>query len=126
MGQYSPPVGLLRQSAAWMNHGITAGGLDNAAGLRWPRDFIERYIFPGGEPDVEPGAGRAGAPAWKCWTETCARIRAHAVGLVGRAGGQVCSWRGAFPPAGRSRAKIAVVPTACTWSAAPRPSSMAG
>ncbi len=40
---------LLRPGGLLMNHGITAGGLDNAqlgAGLG---DFIEKYIFPGGE-----------------------------------------------------------------------------
>lgn len=40
---------LLRPGGLLLNHGITAGGLDNAglgAGLG---DFIERYIFPGGE-----------------------------------------------------------------------------
>ena len=40
---------LLRPGGLLMNHGITAGGLDNdglGAGLG---DFIERYIFPGGE-----------------------------------------------------------------------------
>ena len=41
--------GLLRPGGLVLNHGITAGGLDNAglgAGLG---EFIERYIFPGGE-----------------------------------------------------------------------------
>ena len=40
---------LLRPGGLLLNHGITAGGLDNdglAAGMG---DFIERYIFPGGE-----------------------------------------------------------------------------
>ena len=40
---------LLRPGGLLMNHGITAGGVDNAqlgAGLG---DFIEKYIFPGGE-----------------------------------------------------------------------------
>ncbi len=40
---------LLRPGGLLMNHGITASGLDNAevgAGLS---DFVERYIFPGGE-----------------------------------------------------------------------------
>ncbi len=40
---------LLRPGGLLLNHGITAGGLGNdglAAGLG---DFIERYIFPGGE-----------------------------------------------------------------------------
>lgn len=42
-------AGLLRPGGWLLNHGITAGGVDNAqlgAGLG---DFIERYIFPGGE-----------------------------------------------------------------------------
>ena len=40
---------LLRPGGLLLNHGITAGGVDNAqlgAGLG---DFIEQYIFPGGE-----------------------------------------------------------------------------
>lgn len=40
---------LLRPGGLLLNHGITSGGLDNprlGAGLG---DFIERYIFPGGE-----------------------------------------------------------------------------
>jgi cyclopropane-fatty-acyl-phospholipid synthase len=32
-----------------MNHGITAGGLDNAQLGAGMGDFIEKYIFPGGE-----------------------------------------------------------------------------
>ena len=41
--------GLLRPGGWVLNHGITAGGLDNhqlGAGMG---DFIEKYIFPGGE-----------------------------------------------------------------------------
>ena len=51
MGQYFATVlRLLRPGGLFMNHGITAGGLDNAAGLgAGMGDFIERYIFPGGE-----------------------------------------------------------------------------
>jgi cyclopropane-fatty-acyl-phospholipid synthase len=32
-----------------MNHGITAGGVDNAQLGNGMGDFIEKYIFPGGE-----------------------------------------------------------------------------
>ncbi|MBS0495815.1 MAG: class I SAM-dependent methyltransferase [Proteobacteria bacterium] len=51
MGQYFAAIHrLLRPGGLLMNHGITAGGLDNAAGLgAGMGDFIERYIFPGGE-----------------------------------------------------------------------------
>ncbi len=41
--------GLLRPGGLLLNHGITAGGVDNdqlGAGMG---DFIEKYIFPGGE-----------------------------------------------------------------------------
>ena len=50
MGRYFDTVArLLRPGGLLLNHGITAGGVDNAqlgAGLG---DFIEQYIFPGGE-----------------------------------------------------------------------------
>lgn len=50
MGRYFGAVAqLLRPGGLLLNHGITAGAVDNAqlgAGLG---DFIERYIFPGGE-----------------------------------------------------------------------------
>mgnify|MGYP001132194867 FL=1 len=51
MGHYFATVHrLLRPGGLLMNHGITAGGLDNSAGLgAGMGDFIERYIFPGGE-----------------------------------------------------------------------------
>ncbi len=40
---------LLRPGGLVMNHGITAAGLDNAALGSGMGDFIEHYIFPGGE-----------------------------------------------------------------------------
>lgn len=40
---------LLRPGGLVMNHGITAGGLDNAQLGAGMGDFIEKYIFPGGE-----------------------------------------------------------------------------
>ncbi|MDR2333322.1 MAG: class I SAM-dependent methyltransferase [Burkholderiaceae bacterium] len=40
---------LLRPGGLLMNHGITAGGVDNAQLGAGMGDFIERYIFPGGE-----------------------------------------------------------------------------
>ncbi len=40
---------LLHPGGLLMNHGITAGGVDNAALGAGMGDFIERYIFPGGE-----------------------------------------------------------------------------
>ncbi|MBS0392301.1 MAG: class I SAM-dependent methyltransferase [Comamonadaceae bacterium] len=51
MGHYFATVHrLLRPGGLLMNHGITAGGLDNTGGLgAGMGDFIERYIFPGGE-----------------------------------------------------------------------------
>ncbi|MBS0293867.1 MAG: class I SAM-dependent methyltransferase [Proteobacteria bacterium] len=51
MGHYFATVHrLLRPGGLLMNHGITAGGLDNTGGLgAGMGDFIEHYIFPGGE-----------------------------------------------------------------------------
>src|SRR5574337_2018803 len=51
MGHYFATVHrLLRPGGLLMNHGITAGGPDNTGGLgAGMGDFIERYIFPGGE-----------------------------------------------------------------------------
>jgi cyclopropane-fatty-acyl-phospholipid synthase len=40
---------LLRPGGLLLNHGITAGGVDNAQLGAGMGDFIERYIFPGGE-----------------------------------------------------------------------------
>ena len=40
---------LLRPGGLLMNHGITAGGLDNQSVGAGMGEFIERYIFPGGE-----------------------------------------------------------------------------
>ncbi|AVP56238.1 class I SAM-dependent methyltransferase [Pulveribacter suum] len=40
---------LLRPGGLLLNHGITAGGLDNAGLAAGMGEFIERYIFPGGE-----------------------------------------------------------------------------
>lgn len=40
---------LLRLGGLLLNHGITAGGLDNDGLGAGMGDFIERYIFPGGE-----------------------------------------------------------------------------
>lgn len=40
---------LLKPGGLIMNHGITAGGIDNAQLGHGMGDFIEKYIFPGGE-----------------------------------------------------------------------------
>lgn len=40
---------LLKPGGLIMNHGITAGGVDNAQLGHGMGDFIEKYIFPGGE-----------------------------------------------------------------------------
>jgi cyclopropane-fatty-acyl-phospholipid synthase len=40
---------LLRPGGLLLNHGITAGGVDNAQLGAGMGDFIEQYIFPGGE-----------------------------------------------------------------------------
>ncbi|HNZ89980.1 MAG TPA: class I SAM-dependent methyltransferase [Acidovorax sp.] len=40
---------LLRPGGLLLNHGITAGGVDNAQLGAGMGEFIERYIFPGGE-----------------------------------------------------------------------------
>ncbi len=42
-------VRLLRPGGMVLNHGITAGGVDNAQLGAGMGDFIEQYIFPGGE-----------------------------------------------------------------------------
>ncbi|MEH3086093.1 MAG: class I SAM-dependent methyltransferase [Xylophilus ampelinus] len=50
MGQYFGTVHrLLRPGGMVLNHGITAGGLGNAQLGAGMGDFIEKYIFPGGE-----------------------------------------------------------------------------
>jgi cyclopropane-fatty-acyl-phospholipid synthase len=50
MGAYFATVrNLLRPGGLVLNHGITAGGVDNAQLGAGMGDFIERYIFPGGE-----------------------------------------------------------------------------
>ena len=75
---------LLKPGGLLMNHGITAGGTRNhqlGAGMG---DFIERYIFPGGEllhvsrvlEATERGGARGGRRR-----EPAPALRAHAVGL---------------------------------------------
>lgn len=50
MGRYFDTVArLLRPGGRVLNHGITAGGVDNAQLGAGMGDFIEQYIFPGGE-----------------------------------------------------------------------------
>lgn len=50
MGRYFDTVRrLLRPGGLVLNHGITAGGVDNAQLGAGMGDFIEQYIFPGGE-----------------------------------------------------------------------------
>ena len=50
MGRYFSTVArLLRPGGMVLNHGITAGAVDNAQLGAGMGDFIEQYIFPGGE-----------------------------------------------------------------------------
>ena len=50
MGRYFSAVArLLRPGGLLLNHGITAGAVDNAQLGAGMGDFIEQYIFPGGE-----------------------------------------------------------------------------
>lgn len=50
MGRYFDTIHrLLRPGGLLLNHGITAGGVDNAQLGAGMGDFIEQYIFPGGE-----------------------------------------------------------------------------
>jgi cyclopropane-fatty-acyl-phospholipid synthase len=50
MGRYFDTVArLLRPGGLLLNHGITAGAVDNAQLGAGMGDFIEQYIFPGGE-----------------------------------------------------------------------------
>ncbi|MFI8616939.1 class I SAM-dependent methyltransferase [Acidovorax sp. NPDC077693] len=50
MGRYFDTVHrLLRPGGLMLNHGITAGAVDNAQLGAGMEDFIEQYIFPGGE-----------------------------------------------------------------------------
>ncbi|WP_353233849.1 class I SAM-dependent methyltransferase [Diaphorobacter ruginosibacter] len=49
VGYFRTVHDLLRPGGLLMNHGITAGGVDNAQLGAGMGDFIERYIFPGGE-----------------------------------------------------------------------------
>ena len=83
-------TGLLKPGGLLLNHGITAGGTRNhqlGAGMG---DFIERYIFPGGELlHVSQGARgdeRVGARGGRR-REPAPALRAHAVGLERRARG---------------------------------------
>ena len=46
---FSAIMNLLAPGGLALNHGITAGGLDNAQLGAGMGDFIEKYIFPGGE-----------------------------------------------------------------------------
>ena len=46
---FSKIMGLLAPGGLVMNHGITAGGLENRQLGAGMGDFIEKYIFPGGE-----------------------------------------------------------------------------
>lgn len=46
---FSTIMGLLKPGGLVLNHGITAGGLDNTQLGAGMGDFIEKYIFPGGE-----------------------------------------------------------------------------
>ena len=106
---------LLKPGGLLMNHGITAGGTRNeqlGAGIG---DFIERYIFPGGElmhvSHVLRDDGRAGLEAldvenlrphyartlW-AWSDALEARLAHARQVTGEQG--------------------ACAPTACTWPAA--------
>lgn len=48
-GYFSRLRELLAPGGLVMNHGITAGGVDNAQLGHGMGDFIEKYIFPGGE-----------------------------------------------------------------------------
>ncbi|MDN5843776.1 MAG: class I SAM-dependent methyltransferase, partial [Alcaligenaceae bacterium] len=48
-GYFSKLRTLVRPGGLIMNHGITAGGLDNADLGAGMGDFIEKFIFPGGE-----------------------------------------------------------------------------
>ena len=116
---------LLAPGGLVLNHGITSGGLDHdqlGAGMG---DFIEKYIFPGGEllhvshMLREMAAGRSGDGRYR---ESAAALCAHAVGLVGRAGGSSSTrraqvlQRGAATP---STPSASCGPTGCTWRARP-------
>jgi cyclopropane-fatty-acyl-phospholipid synthase len=48
-GYFSKLRHLVRPGGLIMNHGITAGGIDNAQLGAGMGEFIEKYIFPGGE-----------------------------------------------------------------------------
>lgn len=48
-GYFARLRALLKPGGLVMNHGITAGGVDNAQLGHGMGDFIEKYIFPGGE-----------------------------------------------------------------------------
>lgn len=49
VGYFSKLRRLLRPGGLIMNHGITAGGVDNAQLGAGMGEFIDKYIFPGGE-----------------------------------------------------------------------------
>ena len=48
-GYFQKVLSLLKPGGLVMNHGITAGGLENSQLGAGMGDFIEKYIFPGGE-----------------------------------------------------------------------------
>ncbi|RYF23787.1 MAG: methyltransferase domain-containing protein [Comamonadaceae bacterium] len=48
-GYFAHVYGLLRPGGLLLNHGITAGGVGNAQLGAGMGDFVEKYIFPGGE-----------------------------------------------------------------------------
>ena len=89
-----------------MNHGITAGGVYNAELGNGMGEFIEKYIFPGGElthissvleavtaggleavddENLRPHYARTAVGLERRALEACCRVRAHPAGRAGRA-----------------------------------------
>ena len=103
---------LLEPGGLLMNHGITAGGTRNTQLGAGIGDFIERYIFPGGEllhvSQVLRGDGRGG-PGGARRREPAPALRAHAVGLVGCARGAGSTTRARVTPRERG-ARLPAVP----------------
>ena len=103
---------LLKPGGLLMNHGITAGGTRNrqlGAGLG---DFIERYIFPGGELlHVSPRAARHGRrrASSRSTSRTCGRTTRARCG-PGRDALEARLGRGAQAHARARRARLPALP----------------
>ena len=107
---------LLKPGGLLMNHGITAGGTRNAQLGAGIGDFIERYIFPGGEllhvSHVLRDDGRRAASR-RSTSRTCARTTRARCGP-----GPTRSRRSSAHARRGDRRDAWCAPTGSTWPAA--------